>query len=155
MDKTICLLDPALDIEAMDNYADWVESRSFEDARFLPGKTPTVFLLGDIPTSEFLRYVETAPTEVEKEIRAFQCGVKIIETPEGKTLLPPGDRFDIEAVMRLTPLVIRDIGRRAYLRAFLGPEIGRRCPLPPGLRDAALMRLLHAAKTAQSQPSEG
>lgn len=158
----VSIADEALDTKAMDRvigkgedcWTEYMRERDPQWVRCKPGERLTRFYLRPIPTSLFNRYVQTAGSESEKFLRAFQCGVsEIRDAPEhmqgGGTLRPtremstatgPVLTWGDDEVDSFPPVWAEEIGSIAWARSFLGRTTGRVFQPPPSLVHVLVVR---------------
>jgi len=174
--KVVSIEDAALDVfEMADSIQAYMLERDFALVQAKPGERLTVFHLGRIRTRAFTQWVQTAATEGERYMRAFQVACARVEhlvTPDGEgiELLTPEGRgtagapvtsyISDEQLDLIPPAYVEEIGAVAYQRGRLGKgsRAGYR-PLPSSLtgwgqRIAWEARCRDAASTANEQPSQ-
>jgi hypothetical protein len=162
--RTVSIADPAVDIDAMGAaFNAFLEKRDPALVAVVPGEKPTWFVIGDIDTAAFLSYVATAPTDVERFVRAFTLGVKLIENaPGGDGLtMTPGKtetvgagairtRWTEEQMATIPPAYIMEIGSLAHTRSLLGKARVGSWPVPHSLGHVLVGRLRRSLPAAET-----
>lgn len=149
----VSVLDPALDHTKM-SVAEYAKTRDPKLIAEKTGEKAMRFNLRPIPPGPFIRIVDKAATQSEKELFSFMYAVASVDGyrgPNGETTpswyptdtiqLPDGPQTicsdrDIEA---FTPVQIKEIGAIAYHRSFLGPANVGSYQLPPMLEHAMVV----------------
>lgn len=172
-ERMLSLFDPALDLHAMDGkdeLQDFMRTRSPEAAKLHPDMRPMIFHVGDIDPATFVSHVETAPTEIEKFVRAFRYGVRRVDdfvgrdgkgpmplTPAEKTTGAGGmtiESLSDEQVRQFAPAYLRDIGERVFYRSFFDPRSAATWRPRPSSAAAFLVLLSsQAAARTESDPA--
>lgn len=133
---------------------DLLEYRETRDPKHIKdkrGKKAARFHLRPIPTSLFLRIVNTAPTQEEKEIRAFMLALDSVTdhvTPDGTKIAdwqPLGKveaqgttwkMVDDDQLDQFLPHQVEEIGAIAWRRCALGKASAAPYPVRPLLAAA-------------------
>jgi hypothetical protein len=130
--QVICSLDPALDLTrgTIEEMRESIETRDIARVQkfIAPARRPAVFHLREIPNLVFMRYVQGAPIEEERFLRAFTSAVvRVDNLPQGDgTLLPSWEPaldqdgvMKLESLERFRPYQITEVGGVAYTHSFL------------------------------------
>jgi hypothetical protein len=155
--RVVSIADPAVDVDAMHGtLGDYMSTRDPGMVAVVDGQRPTWFTIGRIDTAAFFSYVQAAPDESSRALRAFELGVQRIEdapTDSGSQVLMMPEREETVgagAVRRrwsqsqldeLPPAYLIEIGHLAYTMSLLGKAGVGTWPLPPTLGPVLVARL--------------
>ena len=143
----VSVLDPALDRAKM-NIDEYAKTRDPSLIVESEGQKATRFYLRPIPPAAFIRVIDKAGSQSEKELYAFMYAIESVTDwtgpdgghvpswyPTGSIQLPSGPEkmCSDDDLGAFTPIQIKEIGAIAYHRSFLGPANVRTYPLPPTL----------------------
>ncbi len=143
--KTVSAKDPAIDWARMTKKQmhDFSVSREWKHLAFKPGTKPVVYHLREIPQRLFLSIVERVDDVSDKQIRSFQCSLRMVENmpvaADGVNLgaswtpamVPSGDFITDESLERFKNYILLEIGDVAYRGSFFGQWTGITYALPP------------------------
>lgn len=98
--KTVSILDPSIDVEAMGfavGIVDWVQNRDFDRLHFRPGANPVTFHLKALKASRAHQVTATATSERETWLRLFRSCVVRVDNINGHLAWEPESARDSRA----------------------------------------------------------